>query len=42
MTRQSSDNMEARVLKNARGDRVTLLNFGDRLASIELQITRVT
>lgn len=38
MTQQASDNMEERVLKNARGDRVTLLNFGARLASIELQM----
>lgn len=42
MTQQSpdraADSMEERVLRNARGDRITLLNFGARLTRIELQL----
>ena len=38
VTQRSPDSLEERVLQNARGDRVTLLNFGARLASIELQL----
>ncbi|MEQ8207486.1 MAG: aldose epimerase family protein [Woeseia sp.] len=38
MTQRSPDSLAERVLRNARGDRVTLLNFGARLTSIELQL----
>lgn len=38
MTRRRSDNLAERVLENARGDRVTLLNHGARLTRIELQL----
>lgn len=38
MTQQSPDSLVARVLTNARGDRVTLLNHGARLTRIELQL----
>lgn len=35
---RAADSMEERVLRNARGDRVRLLNFGARLTRIELQL----
>lgn len=38
MTRRSPENLAERVLTNARGDRITLLNFGARLARIDLQL----
>lgn len=42
MTQQSldraADSMQERVLRNARGDRITLLNLGARLTRIELQL----
>tara|TARA_R110002049_G_scaffold25557_3_gene89633 strand:+ start:23982 stop:24983 length:1002 start_codon:yes stop_codon:yes gene_type:complete len=38
MMDSSTDRLEERVLENACGDRATLLNFGARLASIELQL----
>lgn len=38
MTRRSPDKLAERVLRNARGDRVTLLNHGARLARIDLEL----
>ncbi len=34
----AADSLAERVLRNSRGDRVTLLNFGARLTGIELQL----
>ena len=34
----AADSLAERVLRNARGDRVTLLNYGARLTRIELQL----
>ena len=34
----TADSLAERVLRNSRGDRVTLLNFGARLTGIELQL----
>ena len=36
--RITADHLKGRVLQNSRGDRVTLLNLGARLASVELQL----
>ena len=38
MTQRSPDSLAERVLRNARGDCVTLLNYGARLTRIELQL----
>ncbi|MDG2107966.1 MAG: galactose mutarotase [Woeseiaceae bacterium] len=38
MTQQSSNSLAERVLRNAHGDCVTLLNYGARLTGIELQL----
>ena len=38
MTQRSPDSLMERVLRNARGDCVTLLNYGARLTRIELQL----